>query len=951
MEFGVLGPLRVVRGGQALTVASHRQRAVLAQLLLCANGAVPQSRLVEAVWGPRPAQSVDGLVRTYIWRLRTLLDEPDGGRISTEPGGYVLRVESGELDAEVFDTAVRRARATFARGDASAAAAGLRQALALWRGEPFADVVLHDEAARAEIGRLAEARLAALEERVEADLALGRHTDLIGELRQLAELHPLRERFAAQLMLAGYRAGRRAEALEAYRRTRVLLADELGVDPGAELKDLHERMLRSDSALLIGRSGWHGPRYAAPRQLPAPVGRLVGRDQELKALTRLLNDTPAGSTAAITSVDGTAGVGKTALAVYWAQHNSERFPDGQLYVDLRGFSPGGRPVTPEAALRGFLEAFAVPPDRIPPDLDARVALYRSVLAGRRVLVVLDNALDTDQVRPLLPGGRGCLTLVTSRTRLLGLVAAEGATPVTVDLLSAGDSLELLATRLGPERTGREPRAAAELVELCARLPLALGVAAARAAQEPDLPLAELAAQLRDARDRLDALDIGDRTTDPRAVFTWSYRALSGTAARVFRLLGLHPGPDVSVPATAGLAALPPAEAGRAVRELCDAGMLVEQAPGRFACHDLLRSFALERAQADEDEPGRGAAIDRVFDHYLQSAGAASPLAYPNRQYIALPPPRPGVVAEQPADAREALIWFATEYPVMLACVRLAAERRADADTCRLAWAVRTFGDQRGDWEALVAVQGAAVDAAERLADVEELARAHRSLGLYQGRLGDHQNAHTHLSRALDLYTSLGAAVDVAHTHHTLTIILERQGRHGDALGHAQSALELFRASGHRVGEALMLNAVGWYHTLLGDHEAALAHCRAAVELHRGLGHRAGEADAWDSLGHAHRELRRYQDAVSSYRHAVELRRSLGEQYSQASSLTRLARTHEAAGDDAAARQSWTQALEILDEIGHPEAESARARLRDLVSIPVRPIPVPTADRPRPSQGL
>jgi len=398
-----------------------------------------------------------------------------------------------------------------------------------------------------------------------------------------------------------------------------------------------------------------------PAQLPADVAHFTGRDGQLEALTALAAD--AGSAVVITAIGGTAGIGKTALAVHWAHRAAASFPDGQLYVNLRGFDPAGTPLPPEAAVRGFLDALAVPPERIPADPGARASLYRSLLAGQRMLVVLDNARDPAQVRPLLPGSPGCLVLVTSRSQLTGLAAVDGARTLTLDLLTPQEARDLLARRLGTERVTAEPAAAGELTELCARLPLALNITAARAAARPAFPLAVFATQLRQARDRLTALDAGgDVTADVRGVFSWSYRALSPAAARTFRLLGIHPGPDITPPATASLTAVSRDQASATLDELAAACLLTEHAPGRYTFHDLLRAYAADQARTHDTDEEQHQALHRLLDHYLHTAYAADRLVHPLRDPITLAPPRPGTVPEELADDQQAWHWLRISGP-------------------------------------------------------------------------------------------------------------------------------------------------------------------------------------------------------------------------------------------------------------------------------------------------
>jgi tetratricopeptide (TPR) repeat protein len=585
---------------------------------------------------------------------------------------------------------------------------------------------------------------------------------------------------------------------------------------------------------------------------------------------------------------------------------------------------------PAEAVRRFLDALGVPPQRVPVDLDAQAALYRSQLAGKRMLVVLDNARDTGQVRPLLPGAPTCLVLVTSRNRLTSLVAAEGAHPLTLDLLTDDEARELLTRRLGPDRVAAEPQAVEQIISACVRLPLALAIAAARAAQTR-FPLTVLAAELADAQGRLGVLDAGDAATQVRAVFSWSYTTLSPPAARLFRLLGLHPGPDLSAAAAASLAGLPPAETGRLLAELTRASLTTEHTPGRYSFHDLLGAYAVELCHITDPDHERRTATVRLLDHYAHTAHTAARLLFPARDPILLPlaPPAPGTIPEQPVGDREAMGWLDAERPVLLAALRLAATTGSDTHTWQLAWALDTFLYRRGYWQDLAGAWQAALAAADHLTHPTATGYAHRNLaqaGILLGRYGE---AHTHLRRALDLTTRAEDRVGQARTHLALAYLWVRQDRPDQALDHAQQALTLFQATGHRRGQAGALNNVGWCHALFGDHTQALTCCQQALTLFQQTGDRYGQANTWDSLGYAHHHLHQHTQAANCYQHALTLFRDLGDRYQETVILTHLGDTHHAAGNPQAARDAWQRALSILEELEHSDAEQVRGKLAGL----------------------
>jgi tetratricopeptide (TPR) repeat protein len=722
----------------------------------------------------------------------------------------------------------------------------------------------------------------------------------------------------------------------------------------------------------LGPAGGRTP-ARAPRQLPPAPGQFVGRAEELKELSELLDQTAgAGGTAVISVIGGTAGVGKTALAVHWAHQVAEQFPDGQLYVNLRGFDPSGLPVRPEDAARGFLAALGIAPERIPVGLDARTALLRTLLAGRRVLVLLDNARDAEQVRPLLPATPGCPTLITSRNELTSLAATHSAQLLSLDVLTGVEATELLERRLGRARIAGEEAAVVQLTKLCARLPLALTIISARAAVRRSLPLTSLVRELRDAHGVLDALSLdpasldapsgagtpaaapGRLVTEPgrpagasasrtgtptgvRAVFSWSCRQLGDQAARMFRLLGAHPGPDISIQAAASLASIPASQAGPLLSELTSASLLAEYSPGRFAFHDLLRAYATEQARGDPAE--LHAARLRVLDHYLQTGFAAALLLEPHRARITLGPAQSGVRTEPLASYQEALAWFDAELPVMLAAISLAADHGYDVHAWQLAWTLADFLDWRGRWHDWSATQQIALDACIRLGDLVGQGHARRSLARACNEQGRYDDTRSHLTEALSLYRTTGNVLGRARCHIDMAAVLERQSSYDTAIEHAEHALELFRDVSYAPGQANALNAIGWCHAMAGHHALALRYCQQAIDLQRELGDKLCEAGTWDSLGYAHHHLGQYPDAIACYRHALEFCQEVGHRRNQAEVLDHLAETQQASGDTAAARESWRQALGILNDLNHPDADRIRARLT-----------APAADRPGDGQA-
>ncbi|MFC6020676.1 ATP-binding protein [Plantactinospora solaniradicis] len=719
-----------------------------------------------------------------------------------------------------------------------------------------------------------------------------------------------------------------------------LLADALGVTD-------------EDRAQLIGDVRLANPEpemsnvaiMPVPAQLPPAVAGFAGRGSHLEQLGVLMStvaDDDAGSTR-IAVISGTAGVGKTALAVHWAHRIADRFPDGQLYVNLRGFDPDGQAMEAAEAVLGFLDALRVPPHQLPPTLDTRVALYRSLMAGRQMLVLLDNARASAHVRPLLPASSGCLVLVTSRHQLSGLVATHAAHQVALDLLTFAEARQMLVNRLGAGRVDDESDAVEQIIECCVRLPLALAIVAARAAARPGFSLVTVAGELACADRRMDSLTTDDRHTDVPAVFSWSYRALSPEAARLFRLLGLHPGADISAPAAASLAALHIARTRSLLAELTNIQLLTEHLPGRYTFHDLLRVYAADLTRRTEPSQERIDTTRRILDHYLHTGYTAARLLQPSRQPIALASPSSGVTPERLADHQAALDWCDAEREAILSVLSHAERCGYDRQVWQVAWTVFDYLDRRGQWQYQASTQQFAMNAAARCHDRQAEALAHRLHARALIWLGDLDDAHTHLRHALDLCVQIGDQTGQADTllHHA-----SLHGRAGDfvqALHRAQQALDLHRTTGHRAGYGLALNAVGWYHGRLGDYPRALAYCEAALIEFQQIDDPDGEGDAWDSLGYAYHHLGDHAQAISAYRNAIELYRSLGNEFNVAIVLIRLGDTRHATGDLDTARAHWREALGTLDELQHPHADEVRDRLA--TDTPSRTAPTPWGETP------
>lgn len=931
-----LGELEVRRDGALVDLGPVRQRVVLAVLLLNADRAVTRDFLISAVWGESTPKSVVNLVHRHAAGVRRVL-EPGRTPRSTDSvltwtnSAYRLALPRTVLDVERFETGLAHAQDERAAGRPSAAAQALRTALALWRGplcdgltSPFLDT---------ERDRLAELRVRALADRIELDLTLGSPADLVGELRRLVAEHPAQERLHGLLMRALYQEGRPGDALAAYTAARRYLHDELGIEPSGPLRELQQRVLAADPTLSAAGGAPVGlaPRRPAsrrqrPEQLPHAIADFVGRKQERAALHDAAENGERRAPR-IVAVTGTAGVGKTTLAVHWAHEVKDRFPDGQIFLNLRGFDPHQQRVEPAAGIRTMLDALGVPADQIPVDADAQAGLYRSQFAGRRILVLLDNASDAAQVRPLLPGSEGSLVLVTSRDQLVSLVAVDSARPVMLHLLSDDVARELLARRLGADRVDAEPAAVDAIIEACARLPLALSVVAARARINTHLSLTQLADELRHARGGLDPFDAGDVAADVRAVFSWSYTGLAEGAARLFRLLALVPGPDVTVPAACALAELTPPLARSLLGQLNRAHLVSERAPGRFGMHDLLRAYASELVAGTDAEPLRRAALRRFLDHYLHTAYRADELLNRFREDpIELEPPAPGVVAQPLRDHQEALSWFEAEQLTLRAATRQAAESGFMGHAWRLVWTLTHFLDRHGDWHESAPLQEIALGAAQELGDVQAQAISHVGLAYALIRLDRLDEADVHTKQALALYEQSGDLLGMAHALRSRTWVMDRQRRFDEGLHHAQRALDLFRAAAYQTGEARALNGVGWFHLMLGEYEEALRYCRLALELQRRIGARLYQADTLDSIGRACHRLGRYAEAAANLQAARALYREFGDRYNEADELVVLGDVRRDAGNVDGARTAWREALRIFEELGHADADLLRDRL-------------------------
>ena len=894
-DFGVLGPLLVRSGGHEIVVRQGRQRTVLAVLLLNADRVVSVERLIDTLWGESPPPSADVAVRNYVMRLRRDLG-PVKKRVVTQSPGYLMRVGPGEFDVTRFEALLESARSAGKSGSWALAAERAAAALALWRGDPLCDVA-SDALDRAETQRLTELRLQAVELRIDADLYLGRHAQVVAELERLIAAEPLRESLRAQLMLALYRSGRQGDSLAAYQRARDDIVGLLAVEPDEALRDLHCKILAGDRSLVLDAptTGIQSPARQAPavvagrtvpRQLPRAADHFVGRHRELARLFGVLDRSggPVPGAAPTVVITGTAGVGKTALALRWAHQVIDRFPDGQLYVNLRGYDPD-QPLTADDVLSGFLRALGLPGERIPSDPDQRAAEFRTQLAGRRFLIVLDNARNVDQVRPLLPGSSSCLAVVTSRDALPGLVARDGAVRVDVDLLSAEDASRLMRDLIG-ERAVAAPESVARLVEGCCQLPLALRVAAELANVRAAEPLAFLASELDRRQGRLDLLEAdGDARSAVREVFSWSYRNLDAETARVFRLAGLFPGPDFDVRTAAALAGVGLADAGPSLTRLAGARLIQPVGRGRYGLHDLLREYARELAEAQGSETERQDALTRLFDYYVHATVyALDALSLLEQSYYR--PLRSGPATPVPvfAEPAEASAWLEAEWASLLAVGCHAADDGWPRHAIALSVILYTCLDRAVNPAELRALYAAAHRAAEESGDQRGDAYTLNSLASVDWRLGHFRQAALECRQSLEMFREIGDRVGEARAVNNLGTMSTRLGWYPIAMDCFQQSLALCREAGNRNLEASRLVNLSYVSLRLGRYKETLDYSRQALALGREVGSPQLEAYGLSYLATACLRADRHSEAIGHFQRALELFREVGNHLGEAEVL-------------------------------------------------------------------
>ncbi len=940
MRFRILGPLEVWTGQDWGGIGAPKWRALLAALLLSQGQAVSTERLIAELWGDDPPDRAANLVSVYVLRLRRAIGDPLGHALTTRAPGYQLLLDPGDLDAVRFEALGGQGRQALTAGNYRRAAGLLAEALALWRGRALADVP-PSALVTAEASRLEESRLAALELRIEADVGCGLNAQLVPELRRLLSDQPLREGLWSLLIRALDGSGRQAEALAAYGQARKVISDELGVDPGPELQRLYQAMLAADrvrprqpAAPSPGSPGTEsssrgapaaqtGPRTArpgsprrVPAQLPADVADFTGRDSHLDRLRGLVSETRHRDHPAVTVavLVGAPGLGKTALAIHAAHLLRPDFRDGQLYVSLRGGSE--QPVPPDEVLARFLRDLGVDGARVPVDPEERAAMYRTRLDERQMLIVLDDAGDAAQVRPLLPGTGSCAVIVTSRHRLSDLA---GSRLVDLDVLDDREAAELFTRIIGAERADAEPGPVRDVLTVCAGLPLAIRIAGARLTARRSWSVRALADRLADQRRRMDEFTAGDLAV--RATFQVSFDALHRPAnrgginpARVFRLLGVWQGPSIGLQAAAALVGEPGEPVAEALEVLVDANLLESPAPDRYRLHDLLRAYAAERAEADEAPQAIDEAVRRVLSWYLRTADAAGGVVAPYLDRVPMDPVEPGSEPLAFAAAEQALGWCEQERANLVTATRQAASHGLHDIAWKLPAAMKVCLDRLGYRTEWLTMHRIALTSARELGDRAGEAWVLTSLGMVLGQ--QHVNdAIGYFEQALAIYRETGDRRYEAQVANNLAFTYLILGRHEEAVTALLGALKLQRAEGRRYGEGVALCNLGEAYVELGRYDEAIARSEEALAIAREVDSVRDEGYALYNLGRAYLELGRLAEAAALFDQALPIHRAAGDRYGEAQDLQRIGTAHARAGRLAEAREVWTRAQGLFVGLG------------------------------------
>ncbi|WP_198141641.1 tetratricopeptide repeat protein [Micromonospora sp. ATCC 39149] len=929
----ILGSVRIWRDGQEIGLGATSRRTVLGILALANGQSVHRSDIADSLWGEHPPASAANVIQTHIKHLRRLLEPHRPARspsniLPSMGDGYALCLPDGRLDLARFRSLVATAMQVRAEGDEHRAAALLAEALRLWHGPPFADVpalARHPKAVALEVERRS-----VLARCGDMMINIGMAADALPLLEEAAAAQPLDEDAQARLIRAYHAVGQRGRAFATYHATRRRLADELGVDPGLNLASTHTALLTDAAPAAPARPPAAHP---VPAQLPADIRDFTGRVSELRELDTLLDENGPGMPICV--ISGTAGVGKTALILHWAHRARARFPDGQLYVDLRGYDPK-QPASADDVLVRFLTALGVPADSIPLDLEGRAERYRTEMADRRALVVLDNGASPDQIRPLLPGAPSCAVLVTSRSSLAGLVTLHGAYRLSLDLLTIQDATSLLRRLIGA-RAQSEEQATAVLAEQCARLPLALRLAAELASTQPTTRLADLVRELEDQRRRLRWLDAGgDPRAAARAVFSWSYRHLPDRVATAFRRAGIHPGPSLEPYAMAALndADLPAAD--QMLTQLTRAHLVQPAGAGRFSMHDLLRAYAAELSEAEDTAADRAQAIGRLLDHYLFTIIVAMDLLHPGDRHHRPQVADPGTPAPPMPDPAQARGWLDAELPTLTVICGYAATHDWPTHAIRFSTALFRYLESAPYADALT-IHTHALHAARRIDDTAGQAHALTNIGSVYRLQGQYRPAITHLERALALHRQTGDGYGIARTLSHLGIVYERLGDYRRSVRYQEQALAAYRQIADRYGEAGSLINLGTANGYLGRHDLSSENLQDGLTIFHEIGERSGEAIGLANLGDLYNQLGRHHEAAEHLERALVLFRELGHRYGEATTLANASAAQVQIGRYEQARENLEQALTMYRDLGHRYGEaSALNGLGELLHATGRP---------------
>jgi DNA-binding SARP family transcriptional activator len=915
VEVRVLGPVEVLGPSGPAPLTGARQRLVAGLLALHAGTLVSQTRLVDALWGDDVPRTANKTLHSHVARVRQVLGScglPD--LLVTQHPGYLLQVATEAVDAGRFAGYARAGRRALAASDPRQAVEALRAGLALWRGDAFENAAPSGWAT-AEPVRLHELRLTALEDLLDAQLRLGEHDTAIDELGRLLVSHPVRERLVGLQMLALYRSGQRTDALAAFQDLRARLREQLGVDPGPELQRLHTSMLRDDRSLMPGAAAVPAAVGAAvpspkPGQLPAPVGHFTGRDEELAVLRRLVGGDSGEPRIAV--VCGPAGMGKTALIVQWAHEVKDHFPDGQLFLDALGHDPREALGAAEALAR-VLRGLGVPDARIPAQLSERTNLYRSLTRDKRVLLVLDNAAEAQDVLPLVPASPGSLLVVTSRYLLAALLTHHAVRLLGLAAFSVAEGRDLLVRVLGARRVEAEPEPVVRVVELCGGMPLALRIVAAKLATRPTIAIRELAAELT-SEGRLGALAVDGDSRTVRTVFASAYHALPARAARLFRLLGLHPGGTFTIHLAAVVAGACQQQADALLGTLVNAHLVTIVETGRFRFHDLIRQYAGECARADETAQARAETIGRILDWYLFIAARTNLLVDPGRDRVRpvlrYPPPQ----LPFPPEAGPALSFLDGERENMAPVVAYASDNGQQTVAWQLTYLLTGFFESYGHWTERIEVCRHGLRAARRVPHPPAEGLMHSALGVAYNMTRRFEEALDHLREALRLMREYGDRRGEGHAYNNIAVAHLGLHQWDRAVAALLEALALHTADGHRWGMVLALNNIGWAYSRMRDYQTGLGYLRQGLAVAREMGNANLEAMVLQSTGEAHVEHGNHAEALRCFGAALEIGRRRGDLWCEAAVLRHIAGAHLAVGDHGAALRGFQEVLALSRSI-------------------------------------